>query len=235
VREACTIPGISARTAYLCRDKVAMKEVQREAGVPCAASVAVSSSERGQAVRGGGRFPADRQAARRSRRLGHVPDGRQGAARARLHVTGVAQGARGDRGIRRGPRALLRHAGDRWPHRPRLHQPLLPQRARGDARPLDLTAVRRDQSHGRAGLRRGQGDGPTCDRGPRHRHCRPAHGVVLRPEGPQVLRDRLPAARRRPLGRVLRRQRVRPVSGNGRWPSATGRWTGTRRAATPVA
>ena len=30
VRERCGIPGISARTAYLCRDKVAMKEVLRE-------------------------------------------------------------------------------------------------------------------------------------------------------------------------------------------------------------
>ena len=43
VREACTIPGISVRTAYLCRDKVAMKEVLRQAGVPCAASAAVES------------------------------------------------------------------------------------------------------------------------------------------------------------------------------------------------
>ena len=34
VRERCSIPGISARTAYLCRDKVAMKEVLRKAGVP---------------------------------------------------------------------------------------------------------------------------------------------------------------------------------------------------------
>ena len=43
VREACTIPGISSRTAYLCRDKVAMKQALREAGIPCAASAAVSS------------------------------------------------------------------------------------------------------------------------------------------------------------------------------------------------
>jgi formate-dependent phosphoribosylglycinamide formyltransferase (GAR transformylase) len=43
VREACTIPGISTRTAYLCRDKVAMKEVLRDAGVSCAASTAVAS------------------------------------------------------------------------------------------------------------------------------------------------------------------------------------------------
>ena len=43
VRERCTIPGTSARTAYLCRDKVAMKEVLRRAGVPTAASAGVSS------------------------------------------------------------------------------------------------------------------------------------------------------------------------------------------------
>jgi formate-dependent phosphoribosylglycinamide formyltransferase (GAR transformylase) len=43
VREACTIPGTSARTAYLCRDKPSMKEVLRAAGVPCAASTGASS------------------------------------------------------------------------------------------------------------------------------------------------------------------------------------------------
>jgi carbamoylphosphate synthase large subunit len=38
VREAAGIPGTSVRTAYLCRDKPAMKEVLREAGIPCAKS-----------------------------------------------------------------------------------------------------------------------------------------------------------------------------------------------------
>jgi formate-dependent phosphoribosylglycinamide formyltransferase (GAR transformylase) len=42
VRERCGVPGISARTAYLCRDKVAMKEVLRRAGVPTAASAGVT-------------------------------------------------------------------------------------------------------------------------------------------------------------------------------------------------
>ncbi len=49
VREACTIPGTSVRTAYLCRDKPAMKQVLREAGVPCARSIGATS---GDAVRG---------------------------------------------------------------------------------------------------------------------------------------------------------------------------------------
>ncbi len=42
VREACTIPGTSSRTAWLCRDKPTMKDVLRAAGVPTAASTAAS-------------------------------------------------------------------------------------------------------------------------------------------------------------------------------------------------
>jgi formate-dependent phosphoribosylglycinamide formyltransferase (GAR transformylase) len=44
VREACTIPGTSVRTAWLCRDKPSMKQALREAGVPTAASAAVASA-----------------------------------------------------------------------------------------------------------------------------------------------------------------------------------------------
>ena len=43
-REACTIPGTSVRTAWLCRDKPSMKEVLRGAGIPTAASAAVTSA-----------------------------------------------------------------------------------------------------------------------------------------------------------------------------------------------
>jgi carbamoylphosphate synthase large subunit len=44
VRETLGIPGTSLRTAFLCRDKPAMKEALREAGVPCAASLGSSSA-----------------------------------------------------------------------------------------------------------------------------------------------------------------------------------------------
>jgi formate-dependent phosphoribosylglycinamide formyltransferase (GAR transformylase) len=44
VREACTIPGTSVRTAWLCRDKPSMKEALRAAGVPTAISAAVASA-----------------------------------------------------------------------------------------------------------------------------------------------------------------------------------------------
>ncbi len=45
VREACTIPGTSVHTAFLCRDKPAMKEVLRRAGVPCARSTGASTPD----------------------------------------------------------------------------------------------------------------------------------------------------------------------------------------------
>jgi formate-dependent phosphoribosylglycinamide formyltransferase (GAR transformylase) len=44
VREACTIPGTSVRTAWLCRDKPSMKEALRGAGVPTAASSGASTA-----------------------------------------------------------------------------------------------------------------------------------------------------------------------------------------------
>jgi hypothetical protein len=43
VREATGIPGLPSKAAWLCRDKVAMKEALRAAGVPCAASAGVAS------------------------------------------------------------------------------------------------------------------------------------------------------------------------------------------------
>lgn len=45
VRETCGIPGTSVRTAFLCRDKPAMKQVLRDAGVPCARSTGASTAE----------------------------------------------------------------------------------------------------------------------------------------------------------------------------------------------
>jgi hypothetical protein len=44
VREAAGIPGTSVRTAYLCRDKPAMKEVLRAGGVACAQSTAADNA-----------------------------------------------------------------------------------------------------------------------------------------------------------------------------------------------
>ena len=45
VREACGIPGTSVKTTYLCRDKPAMKDALRAAGIPCAQSIGSSDPE----------------------------------------------------------------------------------------------------------------------------------------------------------------------------------------------
>ncbi|MEO7130103.1 MAG: ATP-grasp domain-containing protein [Dermatophilaceae bacterium] len=45
VREACSIPGTSVRTTWLCRDKPSMKEALRQVGVPTAASAAVDTAQ----------------------------------------------------------------------------------------------------------------------------------------------------------------------------------------------
>ena len=139
VREACTIPGTSVRTAWLCRDKPSMKEALRAAGVPTAVSAAVDCAAQAHDVRRAGRVPADPQAAQRRRRVGH---------RTGRRLRGTRSGARGlrrpgrrvgrHRGVRRGARGLLRHDHRRRPGGPGLRLALLPQRARGDADPVDL-------------------------------------------------------------------------------------------------
>ncbi len=45
VREATGIPGTSTRTAYLCRDKPAMKEALRKAGISCAQSTRAATPQ----------------------------------------------------------------------------------------------------------------------------------------------------------------------------------------------
>ncbi len=57
VREACGIPGISERTAWLCRDKPSMKAALRAAGVPCAQSDAAGSADEIRAFAAKVRFP----------------------------------------------------------------------------------------------------------------------------------------------------------------------------------
>jgi carbamoylphosphate synthase large subunit len=57
VREACSIPGMSARTAWLCRDKPSMKEALRAAGVRTAAWTTASSAAEVHAFAGQVGFP----------------------------------------------------------------------------------------------------------------------------------------------------------------------------------
>jgi formate-dependent phosphoribosylglycinamide formyltransferase (GAR transformylase) len=45
VREACSIPGTSVKTTYLCRDKPSMKDALRAAGIPTAQSIGTKSAD----------------------------------------------------------------------------------------------------------------------------------------------------------------------------------------------
>ena len=225
VREACGIPGTSERTAFLCRDKPAMKDVLRQAGIRCAASTAARSGDDVRRFAVGGRVPARPQAGGRGRSV-RRRTGQRPRRAVRGHRPQRRRPRRRDRrrGVRRGPRGLLRHDHHRRRGGHGVRHPLLPERAGGDADAVDLAAVRRHQPHRRrARLRRGQADGPGRDRRPRHRHLGHPHGVVRRAEGAVLLRDRLPPARRALLGPLRRRQRHRhlPRVGDGRRPRAT--------------
>ncbi len=57
VRESCRIPGTSVHTAHLCRDKPAMKEVLRAAGVPCARSTGASTADEVRSFAGDVGYP----------------------------------------------------------------------------------------------------------------------------------------------------------------------------------
>lgn len=93
VRERCTIPGISARTAYLCRDKVAMKQVLRKAGVPCAASAGISSlSEAHDFVERVG-FPVILKPRDAAGASGTYRAGNMGELDAAARICGLADGA----------------------------------------------------------------------------------------------------------------------------------------------
>ena len=159
------------------------------------------------------RLPGDPQAAHRRGRARHRAGRRRGQARrgaGPLRRSG--RGVDRRRGVRRGARGLLRHRLHRRARRAGLRVALLPQRAGGDAHALDLPAVRLHQPDRLRGRLPGAARaGRPGQRRAGHRHQRHAHGVVLRPEGAAVLRDRLQATRRRRVGPLLGGQRHRPL------------------------
>jgi len=57
LRESLGVPGLSVRAATLCRDKVAMKELMRRQGLPCAQSAAVASAQEAHAFADRAGFP----------------------------------------------------------------------------------------------------------------------------------------------------------------------------------
>jgi len=93
VRERCSIPGTSARTAYLCRDKVAMKEVLRKAGVPTAASAGVTSVEEARAFVAMHGFPVILKPRDAAGASGTYRAGDHGELAAAARASGLADGA----------------------------------------------------------------------------------------------------------------------------------------------
>ena len=237
VRERCGIPGTSARTAYLCRDKVAMKEVLRKAGVPTAASAGITGLGEARDFVAGARLSGDPEAARRGRGVGDLPGRATGASsRTRLAASGLADGApvaieefvEGHEGFYDTLAVNGRVAFDFVSH----YYPNVLEAMRTRWISPQIVATNRIHEPGYDEVKEMGGAG---DRGARHRHLGDAHGVVLRAEGPEVLRDRLPAAGGRAVGQLLRRGRVRPLPRVGDRGLPRDHRPGAVAAATPAA
>ena len=109
-RENCTDPGTSVRTAWLCRDKPSMKDALRAAGVPTAASAAVTTAAEVHAFADTVGFPIMLKPRTGAGALDTIRVDDPARARACPGPLRRA-GRRVDRGrgVRRGPRGLLRH------------------------------------------------------------------------------------------------------------------------------
>ena len=146
-------PGTSVRTAWLCRDKPAMKEALRAAGVPCAASTGADNAEHVRAFADAVGFPLilkPRAGAGALDTTASTTAGELDAALVQFGGKGVTSIAveefiEGHEGFY----DTLSIDGNAVA---RLRLALLPERARGDADPLDLAAVRLDEP-GRRGRR----------------------------------------------------------------------------------
>ena len=197
VRENCTIPGTSVRTAWLCRDKPSMKEALRAAGVPTAASAAVTTAAEVHDFAAAVGYPlilkprtgagaldtmrVDGQA-ELDEALGRF--GGQG-----VDSIAVEEFVEGHEGfydtVSVDGHVALDFVSHYYPN------VLEAMRTRWIS-PQFVSTNRVDSVGGLPGAAR---DGRPGQRGAGHRHQRHPHGVVLRAQGPEVLRDRLPAAR----------------------------------------
>ena len=237
VREACTIPGTSVRTAWLCRDKPSMKEVLRSAGVPTAASAAVDSAAgaREFAERAGFPLilkPSSGAGASGTVRVDSVAElddalgvfGGQG-----VESIAVEEFVEGHEGFYDTIAVDGHVAVDFVSH---YYPNVLEAMRTRWISPQFVSTNRLDTAPEYGGA---AGDGRPGNHRAGHRHVGHAHGVVLRAEGAAVLRDRLPAARRGRLGPVLGRQRHGPVPGlGGRHRARRGRTVPSRRFASGI-
>ena len=213
VREACTIPGTSVRTAWLCRDKPSMKEALRAAGDPdrrldrrhappprCTRSPTQSAtrSSSSRAPAPARWTPPGSTTPGRARRGA----GPRSAARASTRSRSRSS-SRATRASTTPSRSTAHAALDFVSH---YYPNVLEAMRTRWISPQFISTNRVDTAGDYQQLRE---LGAPGQRRARHRHQRDPHGVVLRPEGAAVLRDRLPAARRRRVGPLLGGQRHR--------------------------
>ncbi len=93
VREACGIPGTSVRTAFLCRDKPAMKQALREAGIATAQSAGVSSADEVRAFARRVGYPIILKPRDAAGAAGTVRVGDDGELERAIPATGLDRGA----------------------------------------------------------------------------------------------------------------------------------------------
>ena len=218
VREAAGIPGTTVR------DRLPVPRQAGDEGGPaprrgrhCAASDGVSSPEEARAFAARVGYPIILKPRSGAGAAGTERIGSDEELEAAIRAHGIDRGALGrGRGVHRRARGLLRHPDGGRRGGARVHLALLPGRARGDAHrwisPYVITTNRIDapgydevRRMGRKVIRElGIGTSAT------------PHGVVLRPQGTQVLGDRLPPAGGLGLGPLQRRQRFRPLPRVGR-------------------
>jgi hypothetical protein len=94
VREACGIPGTSVKTAFLCRDKPAMKEALRAGGVPCAQSTGAASADEVRAFARAVGFPLILKPRDAAGASGTMKVGSADELEAAIRDSGVERGAR---------------------------------------------------------------------------------------------------------------------------------------------
>ena len=137
------IPGTSVRTTWLCRDKPSMKDALRQAGVRPPSRPPPTASTRSVDFANAIGFPLILKpragaGAQGTTRVDSMADLQQASSRSGTPTRSRSRSSSRARGF-------LRHDRHRRPRRARLDHALLPQRAGGDAAPMDLTPVRHHQ------------------------------------------------------------------------------------------
>jgi carbamoyl-phosphate synthase L subunit-like protein len=94
VREALGVRGTSVKTAFLCRDKPAMKEALRQGGIPCAQSTGASSADEVRAFAREVGYPLILKPRDAAGASGTVKVDGEGELEPAIRTTGVDRGAR---------------------------------------------------------------------------------------------------------------------------------------------